>query len=412
MISYNGIMGSYIIDSFSVKNYRSFYDEQIVLFGDNQPVLAFYGANASGKTNLYQAMLMFCRFVRHSIDPASHGVLYEPFLLRKGSDRMPSVFTIVFHNDVNKFQYSFSTKDKSVVEEEMYDLSSSRPRTIFVRSNGPTELAGKNGFGKKMFIGNDAVRDDSLLITLAQRTKNKYANAVFEMINNMAMFILTDVNGLRNPAMKIIQKDPGLLRQAMVMLKKADFTIEDFSYNITKITSDMLLGTPFSEAIKDELIKNGKNISITTMHAVRDENGDRVGAIPFDMEQQESLGTNIFFNLIIMILDAINNGKMLYLDEFGSSLHTGICQYIIKFFQKNGIRTGSKLIINTHDVGLIKNGALGVLEKDDIMIVEKDRFEQTKITPLVDKMSRSDDNIGKKYSMGMYGGVPILEEIE
>lgn len=403
---------NYIIDSFTVKNFRSIYGAQTLAFDTNRPVTALYGANASGKSNLYRALTIFHIFVHNSTDPSSHGVPYDPFLLQVGSAEKPSVFTIVFHNDDSKYQYSYSLCGDRVIQEEMYDLSSSRPRTIFIRSKGATETAAKNGFGKKMFIGNDAVRDDSLLITLAQRTKNKYANALFDVLNNMATLILTDTGSLRGPAMEILQKQPDLYPKVIDLLRQTDFAITDFTYSITNITPDMLLGAPFSDAIKNELMHSGKNISVGTTHALRNKEGDRVGAVVFDMERQESLGTNVFFNLIVMIIDAVENGRMLYLDEFGSSLHTGICQYIIRLFKKKGIKTGAKLVVNTHDTGLIKNGISGVLDKDDIVIVEKDRFEQTIVTPLKQKMHRSDDNIGKKYAMGVYGGIPILEETE
>lgn len=405
-------MSSCTIDSFTVKNFRSIYEEQTIFFSSDKPVTAFYGANASGKTNIYRAMSVFRKFIKKSTDPNSYGVPYEPFLLRVGSVNEPSVFSIVFHNDESKYRYSFSLLGEKVAEEEMYDLTSSRPRTIFIRKKGATEQAAKNGFGKKMFDGNDAVRDDSLLITLAQRTKNKYANAVFDVINNMAMLTLIDARSMRGYAVDVLQKQPELSAKVIKLLKETDFAITDFNYNVTKITSDMLAGAPFSDAVKDELIKNGRNISIGTTHALRNKDGDKVGVVAFDMERQESLGTNIFFNLIIMIINAMDNGKILFLDEFGSSLHTSICQYVINLFKKNGIKTGAKLIINTHDTGLIRNGTSGILDKDEIIIVEKDRFEQTIITPLKQKMSRSDDNIGKKYVMGVYGGVPILEEVE
>ncbi len=403
---------SYIIDSFTVENFRSIYEAQTLTFDANKPVTALYGANASGKSNLYRAMTIFHIFVRTSTDPGSHGVPYDPFLLQVGSTEKPTVFTLVFHNEENKYQYSCSLYKDRVVQEEMYDLSSSRPRTIFVRSKGATEIAAKNGFGKKMFIGNDAVRDDSLLITLAQRTKNKYANALFNVLNNMTTLVLTDTGSLRGPAMDTLQKHPELYPKVINLLHQTDFAITDFTYSITSITPDMLLGAPFSDAIKDELMRNGKNVSVGTMHTLRNKDGDRVGAVAFDMERQESLGTNVFFNLIIMIIDAVENGRTLYLDEFGSSLHTSVCQFIISLFKREGVKTGAKLIINTHDTGLIKNGTSGVLDKEDIVITEKDRFEQTIITPLKQKMRRPDDNIGKKYIMGVYGGIPILEETE
>lgn len=402
----------FTIDTFTISNYRSFCDDQTIEFKDNMPVMAFYGANASGKTNIYSALLIFKLFVLQSTNPDSHGVPYDPFLLRSGMNKEKSKFTLVFHNDSERYSYSFSMEEGKIAEEEMYDLSSSRPRKIFVRSEEASLAAAKNGFGKKMFIGNEAVRDDSLLITLARRTKNKYADAVYMVVNSIDAITLADPNSLRGMAVDLLQKNPNLFGRVLELLKRADFTIEDFSYGSTKITPEMLVGVPFNEMIIQQLVMNGKNVFVNTMHSARDGIGDKIGTVVFDMARQESLGTNAFFNLIVPILDAIDNGRIVYIDEFGGSLHTYICQFIVQLFKKIGLRTGAKLLINTHDVGLIKNGVVGVLDKRDIMIVEKDRFEQTRIVPLTDKMKRTDDNVGKKYMMGIYGGVPILEEAD
>jgi hypothetical protein len=91
-------------------------------------------------------------------------------------------------------------------------------------------------------------------------------------------------------------------------------------------------------------------------------------------------------------------------------LHIDICELIIKLFKAN--KTGAKLIINTHDVGLMKSsGGQGVLDDKDIVYVEKDMFEQSVITPHGKKRTaRKDDNIEKKYRCGVYGGKPIVRE--
>lgn len=403
-------MSNYKLDYFYVKNYRSIYDELVLDLTGNTPVTAFYGPNASGKTNIFRALTVFCNFIKRSTDPDLPGTPYDPFLLRVSSNTEPSEFRIVFHDDINKYQYSFTILRDKIIEEEMYDLTSSRPRTIFIRSKGSTDSATRNGFGKNMFDGPGSVRDDSLLITLAQQTKNQYANAVFGLIYSISTFTLTETNTLLKRAADLLQKNPDFTKLAIQLLREADFSIVDFTYSISNITPDMLSDTPFSDDMKERLIEIGRNVSFNTAHDVKDKRGDKASTAVFDMNRQESLGTKIYLGFIIIILNTINKGKTLYIDEFGASLHTNICQFIIKLFQTRGPETGAKLIVNTHDIGLLKNGLTGVLDKNDVIIVEKDRFNQTRIKPLA-KIARSDDNLGKKYTLGIYGGIPIIEEV-
>lgn len=401
----------YIIDSFSVENFLSIKDKQTIFF--DSKIKAFYGANASGKSNIYKAMLVMRRFVKESADPNSHGTPFMPFLLSDSTKDKPSSFSVTFHCKQGKasYKYEFSVVAEKIIEEKMYDLSSSRPRLIFKRSNGSTDTATRNGFSKKMFDGNESVRDDSLLITFARGTKNEYANAVYKALCNVQYLNLSKIDIFRGEAVGLLQKHPEYYDQLAELFKEADFSINSFSYSIAKITPDALENSPFNEETKQRLLSIGQNVTVNTTHAVRNEQGDKIGSMIFDMDMQESLGTNNFFNLAIAVIDIINENKTLYIDEFGASMHTDLCKFIIEYFMRHSKQTDSKLIVNTHDVGLIKNGSLGVLTSDDIMIVEKNFLDATIITPLRERIHRSDENIGKKYALGAYGGIPIFSEV-
>ena len=410
-LKYNGFMKKirYTIDSFSVENFRSILKKQTLIF-DSQ-LKAFYGANASGKTNLYKAMVIFRQFVRHSADPGSHGVPYEPFLLSDVAGDKNVCFEMTFHDDErNYFSYSFELAKDFVADEELRVKTNGRSRLIFRRSLGSNDSATRNGFGKKFFNGNEAVRKDSLLITLARSTQNPYADAVYRAVSSINYIDLSAANSLRGRAVDLLQEKPILYDKLIKLFDEADFSIESLSYNVTSIKPEMLENAPFSDDVKKQILASGKSVTINTTHAVRNKDGDKVGSTIFNMGVHESLGTSNFFVLMTLVLDTILEGKMLYVDEFGASMHTELCKFIIKLFKKS--KTEAKLVINTHDVGLIKNGPLGILERDEIMIVEKDVLSETIITPLKDKMHRSDENVGKKYMLGLYGGVPIMSEVE
>lgn len=393
----------YTIDSFKVSNFRSFCDEQEIKF--NNSVIAFYGANASGKSNIWKAMLQFYSFVKNSTQANSHGTPYDPFLLRDGKHKEPLKIEIIFSDirGTTQYRYMFKVDSEKVIEEAMYDLSTSRERVIFVRSKGYNVNTAKNNFGKNIF---EKTRPDSLIITQAHMFNNKYAAALFGMIDSLNLIVIGGESRLRDASIEMLQKNPALKDRALDLLRNADFMIRDFNFTATEIPAEVIDSSPFSDLIKTQL-RGQKSNSVQTLHAVRNKDGDIVRSVAFDMNNQESQGTNIFFNVIIPIIDCIDNGKMIYVDEFSSSLHIDICELIVKLFQNN--KTGAKLIINTHDIGLMKNGQQGVLDRDSIMIVEKDMFEQTKVVPLVDKRSiRKDDNIEKKYRFGLYGGRPFI----
>lgn len=395
----------YTIDSFKISNYRSFYDEQNIVFDNN--VTAFYGANASGKSNIYKALQLFRSFVINSTQPTITDSPYDPFLLSPDGAKKPLRLEVTFSDKRSDsgYRYMFESDGATITEEAMYDLSSSRERTLFVRSKGYTTTAGKNSFSKTIF---EQTRPNSLIITQAQMFNNKYAATLFEMLENLGLVEVGNAAYLRDFSMQTIQKSPELKDRALKLLKGADFMIRDFNFLSSDIPSEVIDAAPFSDDIKAQL-RNQKASAVQTVHAVRNAEGEIISNVVFDMNNQESRGTNVFFDLTIPILDCIENGRTMYIDEFSSSLHSDICEFIVKLFHEN--KTGAKLIINTHDQSLMKNGQQGVLDRDNIVIVDKDRFERTRVTPLTEKRSiRKDDNIEKKYRYGLYGGKPFIKE--
>ena len=395
----------YTIDSFKVSNYRSLCDEQEIVFNEN--VTAFYGANASGKSNIWKAMYLFHQFVLQSTQANITDAPYDPFLLSSESQGESLKMEVIFSDKSSdkKYRYTFESNGSEITEEAMYDQSSSRDRTLFVRSRGYNAHAAKSGFGKTIF---EQTRSNSLIITQAQVFNNKYAAALFDMINNLNLVALGSAGHLRELSIDIVQKNPDMKDRALELLQSGDFMIRDFSFFVEDIPPEFIDASPLSDQIKSQL-KGRKSTSVKTVHAVRDTDGGIVRNIMFDMGAQESNGTNMFFDLTLPILDSIDNGKTIYIDEFGSSLHSDICEYIIKLFLNNN--TGARLIINTHDASLLRSGHQGVLDRDNVIIVEKDSFEKTRVTPLTKKKSiRKEDNIEKKYRYGLYGGKPFIRD--
>jgi predicted ATPase len=404
---------NYTIHSLKIKNYRSFCEEQEIIF--DSPVTAFYGANASGKSNIFMALFNVWNFIRTSTLPSMkagsfpsglQSIPYDPFLLREQNPDVPTMFEIAFGNQAKRYRYLFSIDADTVVEEAMFDLSTIRERPIFVRSKGRNQAAAKNGFGKKIF---ETTRDDSLLITRAHEYANEYAGAVFDFLESLNLITIGGTPPLRGMNIDFMQKNPGVKNQVLALLRKADFPIRDFMFATTDIPQEVIDGAPFADSLKAQL-REQKTTFTQTIHTVRNEAGDVTRTMAFNMDAQESMGTNVFFDIIVPIIDTINNGRTLYIDEFNSNLHIDICELIVRLFKDND--AGAKLIINTHDVGLMKSsGGQGVLDEKDIVYVEKDMFEQSIITPHSKKRTaRKDDNIEKKYRIGVYGGKPFVRE--
>jgi len=403
------------LKSLKIKNYRSFYSEQTIVFGTKtkiNSVTALYGPNASGKSNTAIALLYIYQFLLKSSDANILHLPYDPFLLKEGSGVEDSEFELVLTSNSRNLRYTFAVNRERVSHESLVELSSNfnKPEQIFGRNfNKKTDnydyssATAKHGFGKKII---EATRSGALLITIAREFNNEYANLIFDWLAHTNILI-GESPQLRNMGVRAMSNNPSLKDGVLKLLKDTDFWIRDMPIQDVPIPDALVDSLPLAESEKLK-IRGQMGASVKTSHAVRNKNGDIVGDVLFDMVTQESAGTNGFFDIAAPIIDTINKGMILYIDEFGAHIHPDISQYIVRMFADSTINhAGAQLIINAHDTSLMApDSALG---RDNIILVEKNMFEESVVKPLAKKSVRKDEQYEKRYRQGLYGAKPYLD---
>jgi AAA15 family ATPase/GTPase len=122
----------------------------------------------------------------------------------------------------------------------------------------------------------------------------------------------------------------------------------------------------------------------------------------------ESLGTQKLFALAGPLLDILENGKVLVIDELDRSLHPLLVRHIVKVFQDSDSNpNGAQLIFTTHDTSLLDPT---LLRRDQIWLTEKNSDQSTELVPLSAFSVRKNEALERGYLGGRYGGVPILAE--
>jgi AAA15 family ATPase/GTPase len=158
----------------------------------------------------------------------------------------------------------------------------------------------------------------------------------------------------------------------------------------------------FPPEVKRAIQKNGST-SFKTVHAIRDDERTVIGYRDFDFWSQESMGTQKFFEVAVPIIDAIDNGKTIFIDEFGTYIHPTLANAILGLFDKD--KGGNAyLILTTHSTTMLRD-----LARDEIVLVEKNHAEESLITPLSSLGVRDGEAFEKRYLSGLYGGIPIIE---
>ncbi len=405
-----------MIIEFSVANFLSFKDK--VTFSmlannsdglndnyievNNRKVLktsAIYGANASGKTNLFKILTIVISMLRNSNYINVNSKLpIVPFNFDKDMAKKTSEFEIRFIARGVRYVYGFIADTTNVYEEYLYYYPNGRETKIFDRTN-VNEFSFPQG-------------DERRLKDIATKnTPNKFfiataTNWNYEKTEIPYRFLTEDIGtfnnlaALRDMSLREYLKDSKELKDfALEFLKKADFNIKDYKVLETDVPEDVLAAIP-------DFIKIGMNIpqKPKTFNAVFKHTGN-------DLElsyEEESMGTQIVFCFIPFIMDALNNKKVVIVDELDKSLHPYLVEMIVGMFNDPDInKSGAQLIFNTHDTNLLK---LNILRRDQIWFTEKDDSNGiSDLYPLSDFSVRKTENVEKGYMLGRYGAVPFIK---
>ena len=405
-----------MIIEFSVANFLSFKDK--VTFSmlanssdglndnyievNNRKILktsAIYGANASGKTNLFKILTIVISMLRNSNYINVNSKLpIVPFNFDKDMAKKSSEFEIRFIASGVRYVYGFIADTTNVYEEYLYYYPNGRETKIFDRTN-VNEYSFPQG-------------DERRLKDIATKnTPNKFfiataTNWNYEKTEIPYRFLTEDIRtfnnlaALRDVSLREYLKDSKELKDfALEFLKKADFNIKDYKVLETDVPEDVLAAIP-------DFIKIGMNIpqKPKTFNAVFKHTGN-------DLElsyEEESMGTQIVFCFIPFVMDALNNKKVVIVDELDKSLHPYLVEMIVGMFNDPDInKSGAQLIFNTHDTNLLK---LNILRRDQIWFTEKDDSNGiSDLYPLSDFSVRKTENVEKGYMLGRYGAVPFIK---
>ena len=115
-----------ILDMTAINAYKE-HESNLIDNGSKEKFLrvaAIYGANASGKSNLYLAMYFFQRIIMESFNNVEDDSMtaleryYQPFQFEEGKEN--SEFQIIEILEDNEYKYGFEYNKKCIVAEWLY----------------------------------------------------------------------------------------------------------------------------------------------------------------------------------------------------------------------------------------------------------------------------------------------------
>jgi len=360
-------------------------------------VVALYGANASGKTNVLRALEFIIATVRDSAQRSVPGFPCERFNDGESCSR-PMRFAI-----------------------ELGGVMNLTPETVAKAEAG--EAVGQGVYRYELEI---EVTDGSAQRIVAEALRQK-PNAqgkwqrIFERdaegkVKDSRWFSLSGYQHLLNtlrPNVSVLSSFAMFQHpSAMLFVEAANRAL--FQIGTPQSVPDQPIidyinrSPPVLTMLNEELSRI--DVGVEQMHFVDTPNGPQPmfkhSGLQLDMPWAlESHGTRAFIRIFPPIASTLAHGGIVAIDELDMSIHPLVLPEILRWFHSARERNAldAQLWFSCHSASLLDE-----LNKEEIVICEKDRQGRTKFNSLMDVKVRRDENHYRKYLSGAYGGVPLI----
>ena len=380
---------------FRVENHRSIKSEQALSFesesGKPLTTMAIYGANASGKSNVLEAL----RFLREAVtlsqrtwEPGS-AIPRDPFAWGR---RKPSLFEVTLLLGGVRHRYGVAVDD-SVVLEEWLDVWPSGRRQRWFRREGQVFHFGEHLRGENRAISR-LTRPNALFLSSAAQNDHVQLRPLYFWFSTMRLHSLRrDHQAAEKRAARWLSggtdsPDGHSLVQASSRLEQLGRLLKDADIGISKVSSRRQ--------------KDGEPELLFQHHGQRTDEWLTL--------EQESGGTRMMVTLAQTLLRAPTSSAFVAVDELERSLHPLLVDSIVRQFRPGrGKGPQAQLLFTTHDTNLL--GSLvgdPALARDQVWIAEKDTAGTTSLVPLSEYKPRKAENLERGYLQGRYGGIPVL----
>ena len=412
---------------FYFSNYRSFEGEGILdmrASGSNElsshirnnlnekvlPITAIYGANASGKSSVFEAFQFMALCVLESLS-FSDDNKKNPYKLKVDSFKFsdsrdkPSEFEINYIDKKGKkelyYNYGFKIDNSGILEEYL----ASNTKTGVKRNEEYTYIF-KRERSQKLYLDSSiekfrenleiSLKDKTLLVSLGAKLN------INEFIRVRTWFINAEVINFSNSLYGVFLENtlPDNIIESEEVRKNLVSFINSFDDSIIDIEVEKISAIDESDS---------DNYRVFTVHK-----SDKETSVARISMNEESSGTKKMFSLYQTLLDVLEKGTVFFADELDIKLHPLLMRNILlTFTDKEKNPNNAQLIFTTHNTIYMD---MNLLRRDEIWFVEKDNgvsnlYSLDDITNEKGEKVRKDSNYEKHYLLGNYGAIPNLKNL-
>lgn len=427
--------------NFRFKNFRSFYKEttfslEATKDSDMREINTFYvdekslpknenellksavifGGNASGKSNVIKALAYMKNVILFSASQLPIVQQNETFAFYENTITQDSLFEVEFIFNKIFYRYGFILNG-GIVKEEWLERRIERRATVFRRNKKGLEIAGVDKAATKLIN----LAPNALFLSVGKNFHLEIVPALNDVMlwfQNLLIVFENNANSL-----DIYTLEGGKYREkALKILKLADIGIRDIKVKKDKIVNmadlnDVLrFNTQLQiqpSSVRGQLKQEENslfNIDMVTEFDVYDEESkkriSKKDIMLFKDKGFNSEGTERLLCYLGWILAALDQGRVILIDEIDAKLHFLVADYLLKLFNSiNNNPKNAQLVCTAHNVMLMDED----LRRDQIYFTSKDEYGESSLVSLSDyKNVRKENLFSKRYLAGFYSDLPDM----
>ena len=350
------------------------------------PVGVVYGPNGGGKTNLLSALSCLISTIVNPIyelEKTREKVIIQqkinavPFAFDEVSRKMPTEFEIYFRQGGKEYRYNLSIYEDEVVEESLYwkTIGGKRPGMIFDRE------------GSEITLG----------ASISKASINRSVNPKMPYLSFLAINydieVVTEVQKWFESCIVRNYANPIADRQIML----ADD--ETYRKRIIRALNDVDIDVTGYQYDKE-------NNELYTQRMI----DGKIYELKFS---DESDGTKKMIAALPVILLALQEGRLVIIDELDAKLHPKLLRYVISLFKNTNVnKKGAQLLFTSHDMTTMKNT---VFRRDEIWFAAENEKHESEIYSLYEIRRENNERVNntaaydKQYLEGRYGADPYVK---
>ena len=349
-----------------------------------------YGANASGKTTVLEAISFFRDFMVIRPDDKLKDMGFSPFMLDNYSRDINTSMEMTFFIEGEKYVLKCKFNKKMVLTEHLIVFTSSRPTLLYERKysretdHTTITFGGKVGLSKKSqrIIEGNTINNCSVMAAVgSSNIESSRLDKVFQYFSKNVMEMLYP----RKSIMEYIKKQ---------LKNPSQYEIKSFLLQVLKASDFNIVDFYMSK--KDE---------IGSEDLIFKHNGD--GGDFTLTEEFESAGTKRFLGMATILYKLIHQNCFLPIDEIETSIHYELFSYFLKVFLANS-EGSSQLLITTHDINLLDED---FIRRDVIWFTVKNESGATFIKRLSASGLHKTMSAYNAYRQGKLVKLPFLGSI-